>query len=84
MKVDSRFLECLFDPADLVEVRLLPKRHYLFSREEGLFKLRPKPQNADADGQDVSIGTNPHKPLLDQVDLLRDWLVGQAVGEAPS
>lgn len=61
MPIDPRFLACLFDPADLVEVRLIPQRRTLFRRADRLTELDHELQDANMAGQHVYIGVNPRR-----------------------
>ncbi|HNQ24014.1 MAG TPA: AAA family ATPase [Phycisphaerae bacterium] len=55
----TTFLECLFEPTDLVEIRLLPSRRSLFRTAERVPDLDGELVAANEHGQHVFIGVNP-------------------------
>ena len=59
MPIDPRFAQCVFEPDDLVEVRLLPnpRRHYTTASE--LHTLDAELDKANAAVQNIYIGANP-------------------------
>lgn len=59
MAFDANFIACLYEPADLVEVRLLPKVRSHFSRAEHLSELDAILDGENAAGLDVFVGVNP-------------------------
>jgi len=61
MPVDQRFLGCIFEPADLVEIRLLPSRRSIFRCAGQLHELDNELSSANAAGQNVFIGANPRR-----------------------
>ena len=61
MPVDQRFLESLFEPADLVEVRLLPSRRSIFRCAGQLHELNDELVRANAGGENVFVGVNPRR-----------------------
>ena len=61
MAIDARFLECLYDRTDLVEVRLIPRRRSLFLHADCLIERDQELQDANAAGQHVYVGANPRR-----------------------
>jgi len=61
MPVDQRFLECLFEPDDLVEVRLLPSRRSMFRCAGQLHELAGELARDNAGGENVFVGVNPRR-----------------------
>ena len=58
---DSRFVECLFDPMDLLEIRLLPEKNRHFVKVSKITTLDDQLTRSNADGQNVYIGANPRR-----------------------
>jgi hypothetical protein len=59
--IDHRFVDCLYEPSDLLEVRLIPRPRSLFCQVDRLFDLNSELQDANAVGQNIYIGANPRK-----------------------
>jgi len=61
MPVDQRFLGCIFEPADLVEIRLLPSRRSIFRCAGQLHELDGELSSANASGENIFVGVNPRR-----------------------
>ena len=59
--IEPDFIACLFEPADLLEIRLLPSRRQLFATVADLPGLGAECARANADGQNIFVGANPRK-----------------------
>lgn len=59
MSIDLRFIDCLFEPNDLVEVRLLPRPSAMFLCAKRLAELNDKLGKANATGRNIYVGANP-------------------------
>ncbi len=61
MPVDHKFLEAIFEPEDLAEVRLLPSRRSLFRQVRELDAVAAELEDANARGENIYIGANPRR-----------------------
>ena len=61
MTTDPRFIACLFEPDDLVEIRLLPEKNRHFVKVSKITTLDDQLTRSNADGQNVYIGANPRR-----------------------
>ena len=59
MPISPQFTKCLFEPEDLVEVRLLPSKVSRFARASKLHLLDPYLAEQNAAGQNIYVGANP-------------------------
>ena len=63
MPIDGRFTSCLYEPEDLVEIRLVRRRGedtpQLYERAGQLTDLADEIQQANAAGRNIYIGANP-------------------------
>lgn len=63
MPADARFIACIFEPDDLVEVRLIPQGRRLFTTASTIATLDRKldDANANGNGKNVYVGANPRR-----------------------
>ncbi len=61
MPIDTRFIVSVFEPHDLVEVRLIPARRRLFSKVSAITARDRELDDANANGENVYIGANPRR-----------------------
>lgn len=61
MPTDPRFMACLFDDDDLVEIRLLPRGERRFVKADAITVLDTELDEANAAGKNVCVGANPRK-----------------------
>lgn len=59
MATDRRFLDCLFEYDDLVEIRFLPMVKSAFVKPKDFRQLDSDLEAKNAEGQDIYIGANP-------------------------
>lgn len=61
LAIDTRFVTCLFEPDDLMEVRLLPSKRQTFARAGQLLGSDADLQAANDAGENIYIGANPRR-----------------------
>ena len=61
MPIDTQFIASVFEPDDLVEVRLIPRKSCLFRMASEVTALDPQLDQASSEGQHVYIGANPRE-----------------------
>ncbi len=61
MPVDPSFVACVFDPDDLIEIRLIPRGEQQYVKAGEVVRLDDSLQSANAAGEHVYVGANPRK-----------------------
>ena len=61
MPLDPRFLNCVFEPDDLVEIRIIPKGGSRFVKASCLADLDEYLASENNDGKNIYVGANPRK-----------------------
>lgn len=61
MQVDPSFVACLFDPEDLIEIRLIPRGEQQYVKAGEVVRLDDSLRSANAAGEHVYVGANPRK-----------------------
>ena len=61
MPIDPSFVACVFDPDDLIEIRLIPRGEQQYVKAGEVVGLDDSLQSANAAGEHVYVGANPRK-----------------------
>ena len=61
MPIDAQFMAAIFEPDDLVEVRLIPRGRRLFTKASEIALLDRDLEHANANGKNVYVGANPRR-----------------------
>lgn len=61
MAIDLRYIEAVFEPDDLVEVRLIPSKRRHFVKVKDITGLDHQLEEGNAAGENLYVGANPRK-----------------------